>query len=118
MALGAIFLFLWEYNTKLHEGATYALQEAQTMGVTTLILFQLFYLFNCRGKCRFFSNPSIFIGVASVLLGQIAFVYLPFMRAVFHSTSLDLKSWLLSTTVAFSIIPLTLLENLFRLRKE
>ena len=50
MAAGAIGLFLFEYDGALARGEDQAaaLAEAQTMAVTTVVLFQAFYLLNCR----------------------------------------------------------------------
>ncbi len=50
MAGGAIGLFNLQYYSEIAHGvpADLALREAQTMAVTTVILFQVFYLLNCR----------------------------------------------------------------------
>ncbi len=92
MACGTIGLFLWEYNIELARGTAkaLALSEAQTMAVTAMVLFQVFYLIECRSikysaiKIGLFSNPSIYLGIILVLLVQVSFVYLPFMNQVFR----------------------------------
>ena len=49
MAAGSVGLFLWEYWSEVERvGHAVALREAQTMAVTTVVFFQVFYLLNCR----------------------------------------------------------------------
>ena len=111
MAGGTIGLFLWEYNIELARGTAkaLALSEAQTMAVTAMVLFT-FYLIECRSlkysanNIGLFSNPSIYLGIAIVLLVQVSFVYLPFMNQVFKSSPLYFDAWGLSASVAFSIL--------------
>ncbi len=122
MAAGTIGLFLWEYQREISNGTLEALAmaEAQTMAVTAMMLFQIFYLFNCRSlgrsmmKTHFFSNRHLFIGIGVVLAAQLAFVYLPFMNRLFRSSALDLESWLISFLVTLLIIPVIALEKLIK----
>ena len=122
MAGGTISMFLWEYKVELARGTTQllAISEAQTMAVTTMVLFQIFYLINCRSlkypiaKIGFFSNPSIFIGIIAVLLAQLTFVYSPFMNSLFHSSSLKAEAWAISAALAFSIVPVIGIEKWIR----
>jgi Ca2+-transporting ATPase len=112
MTGGTIGLFLWEYNIELARGTdnALALSEAQTMAVTAMVLFQVFYLIECRSlkysayHIGLFSNLFIYLGIAIVLLVQVAFVYLPFMNKVFKSAPLYFDAWALSAAVAFSIL--------------
>ena len=112
MAVGAIGLFLWEYNMELARGTdkALALSEAQTMAVTAMVFFQVFYLIECRSikysasHIGLFSNLSIYLGIAIVLLVQVSFVYLPFMNQVFKSSPLFFDAWVLSASVSFSIL--------------
>jgi Ca2+-transporting ATPase len=112
MAGETIGLFLWEYNIDMSRGIAHsqAISEAQTMAVTAMVLFQAFYLINCRSlnfpvhKIGLFSNPSIYIGIATVLFLQTSFVYFPFMNRWFHSSPLKAEAWGVSTMFAFSIL--------------
>jgi|WetSurSiteA1Bulk_404760.scaffolds.fasta_scaffold01312_4 magnesium-transporting ATPase (P-type) len=122
MAGGTIGLFLWEYNIELVRGTdtALALSEAQTMAVTAMVLFQVFYLIECRSlkytasNIGLFSNPSIYLGIAIVLLVQVSFVYLPFMNQVFKSSPLYFDAWRLSASVAFSILIIIVFEKWVR----
>jgi magnesium-transporting ATPase (P-type) len=122
MAGGTIGLFLWEYNIELSRGIGHslAISEAQTMAVTAMVLFQVFYLIDCRSlhfsanKIGLFSNPSIYMGIATVLLAQTAFVYFPFMNRWFHSSPLKAQAWGVSAAVAFSILIIISIEKWVR----
>lgn len=113
MALGTIALFLWVINNK-----NAAIMEAQTIAVTTIIFFQIFYLLNCRSlkysifKMGFLSNPMILLGIGVVILSQLAFVYLPFMQRLFHSIPLTWEEWLLSAVVGFFMFPVIAFEKI------
>ncbi len=115
MAIGAIGLFLFEISNETVEKM--AISKAQTMAVTAMMLFQVFYLFHCRSlrlsvlKTNFFSNPSLLIGVGFVLLAQVAFIYIPFMNRIFYSSSLNIEAWLISTGVAIMMFLLIAFEK-------
>jgi Ca2+-transporting ATPase len=90
---GAFGLFEWE----LMKGATVA--EARTVAVNVFVLAELFYLFNCRSltqsvfRLGFFSNPTLFGGVAAMLVLQLTFTYLPAMNGMFHSAPIGFREW-------------------------
>jgi Ca2+-transporting ATPase len=119
MAIGTVSLFLWEYNRELAKGVPEfkVLAEAQTMSVTSLMFFQVFYLLNCRSlrfsfiKMGLFSNPYILLGIGFVILAQIAFVYSPFMNSLFGSAIIRSEAWLISIITAASILPIVAYEK-------
>jgi Ca2+-transporting ATPase len=125
MALGTVALFYWQYQSEISRGilAPQAQREAQSMAVTAMIFFQIFYLFHCRTFKTpqtiksFFSNPTIFIGVSAVILAQAAFLYLPVMNTLFRSSPLSLKSLLISCCATFLVVPLIACEKLL-VRKQ
>ncbi|WP_438019591.1 HAD-IC family P-type ATPase [Sorangium sp. So ce315] len=125
MTAGAIGLFLYEYFTEIRDGVVsdVAYREAQTAAVTTVILFQIFYVLNCRSlrdsmlKIGLFSNPWIYVGIGALLALQLCFVYAPFMHTLFGSAPLSLGAWVNSTLVALTILPVMSVERWWRLRK-
>jgi Ca2+-transporting ATPase len=125
MCAGATGLFLWEYNTELAGGTPHdlALREAQTMAVTTVIMFQIFYLLNCRSlldsvlRIGLFSNPMVYLGIATLVLLQLGFIYLPFMQGVFGTAALTLKALGLCALVGASILPVISVEKWLRSRR-
>jgi Ca2+-transporting ATPase len=125
MAAGAIGLFLWEYRFELPKvGHVAALHEAQTMAVTSVILFQIFYMLLCRSlkgsifKLGLVSNPTVFVGIGVLVLLQLGFIYLPFMQKVFGTAALDWKELGLCALVATVILPVIGAEKALRARKE
>jgi magnesium-transporting ATPase (P-type) len=125
MAAGAIGLFLWEYTSEAPRvGHQTALQEAQTMAVTTVIVFQIFYMLMCRSlkgsvfKLGLFSNPTVFVGIGVLVLLQIGFIYLPFMQQVFGTAALGWEALGLSALVAAVILPVIGAEKAWRSRQE
>jgi Ca2+-transporting ATPase len=119
MAGGAIGLFQFEYGKYIGQGASEAkaLAEAQTMAVTTVILFQTFYLLNCRSlrdsilAIGLFSNRIVFAGIAATVALQLAFIYAPPLQAVFGTAPLDGRDLLLSALVAAVVLPVIGLEK-------
>ncbi|MBI5444145.1 MAG: HAD-IC family P-type ATPase, partial [Deltaproteobacteria bacterium] len=118
MAVGVCGLFLWEYHRMLPiHGHVRSLAEAQTLSVTTIALFQMFYLQNCRSlresvfSLGFFSNPSVFAGVGALLGLQVLFTELPFLQKLFGTASLDVEAWRNCALVAASIFPVIALEK-------
>ena len=63
------------------------------------------------------SNPWIYVGIAAILLLQLAFVYLPFMNAIFGSAPLRPWSWAEAALVGLLIMPIISLEKWWRRRR-
>jgi Ca2+-transporting ATPase len=126
MALGTIGMFMWEYQTELKHGiiSTTAIAEAQTMAVTTMVLFQVVYLLNCRSlshsffKLSMFSNPAVYVGIALVICAQGLYIYTPFMNNIFGSMPLGPDALLLTSLIALVLFPLLELEKKVRLFGE
>ncbi len=121
MTAGAVGLFLYEYGAAGGSGAE-ALAKAQTMAVTTVVMFQIFYMLNCRSlrdsilRIGLFSNPTVFAGIAAILVLQALFVYAPFMHAIFDSAPLSAGDILASVLVGAVILPVVGAEKWLRRR--
>jgi magnesium-transporting ATPase (P-type) len=126
MTAGCIGLFLYEYVFDIEHGlsARMALAEAQTMAVTTVIVFQISYMLNCRSlrnsifKIGLTSNPAVYIGIAVVLLLQLAFMYLPVMNWLFDTVPLDGDAWLKSILTGLVVLPVISTEKWMRGRRD
>jgi len=120
MTIGAVGLFLWEFNA--NGGTLDAMKKGQTMAVTTVIMFQIFYVLNCRSlrdslmSIGLWSNMTVFMGIATLLLLQLAFIYLPFMNAIFGSLPLGARDLLVATAVGMIILPVISVEKILRNR--
>jgi Ca2+-transporting ATPase len=116
---GTILLFNWEYSNALTNGfsATESLAKSQTIAVTFVIIFQIFYMLNCRSlkdsilKIGLFSNKIIFYGIGTILLLQALFIYLPFMQNIFGTTPLDIRGVITAVILGFIIFPIISLEK-------
>lgn len=97
MTAGTIMLFKWEYRMALSAGIeeAFALTKARTIALTFVIIFQSFYMLNCRSlrdslfHIGVFSNSLVFAGIFTILALQAFLVYTPFMQSIFGTTPLD-----------------------------
>ncbi|GHO48711.1 cation-translocating P-type ATPase [Ktedonospora formicarum] len=85
------------------------LRFAQTMTFTTLVLAQLFNIFNARSDTlsvfhTLLANRWVWLAILLSLLLQGAVVYLPFLGNAFHTVPLHPFDWLLSLTVASTVL--------------
>ena len=122
MTAGTLMLFNWEYQQKLLTGLAkpQALAKAQTMAVTYVVLFQVFYMIHCRSlkdsllKIGLFSNPTVFWGIGLILGFQALFVYLPFMQQVFRTAPMGIQEIALCTAASMVILPIITAEKWLR----
>jgi magnesium-transporting ATPase (P-type) len=122
LTLVALGLFAVEYERQLDAGATdaVALAMGQTTAVTGAVLLQAVYLLSCRSLTRsnrelgWWSNPSVYVGIAVVLLLQAAFILLPFMHEVFGAARIDARALFTAAAAALLILPVTAAEEHWR----
>jgi magnesium-transporting ATPase (P-type) len=81
MAAGTLWLFRWE----LEQSASLA--HAQTVALTTMVLFQMFHVGNCRSEQ--FSNPFLFVATTAALLVHVAALYMPATQIVLRVEPLE-----------------------------
>jgi calcium-translocating P-type ATPase len=124
MAAAVIALFLLHYNAVRDAGIAgrEAMAEAQTLAVTTIVLFQVVYLLQCRSlrhtvfRVGVWSNPWVWAGVAAIFALQLAFIYLPAAHDVFGSTTLDATAWAEAAATATILVPAIAVEEAVRRR--
>ncbi|MDS1029630.1 calcium-transporting P-type ATPase, PMR1-type [Bacillota bacterium LX-D] len=74
---------------------------ARAMAFTTLVIYQLFYVFDCKSEKHsvfeigILKNPYLVLAVLCSLLMQLAVVYIPALQPIFKTTSLNAYHWLL-----------------------
>ncbi|MEE9423926.1 MAG: cation-transporting P-type ATPase [Methylococcales bacterium] len=112
IVVGTFGLFLWE----LAQQET--IEHARTVAVNTLVMFEIFYLFNSRKIEASIFNLQGFIGnrytlyaVVILFLFQLGFTYLEPMHQLFGTVSISVDRWILITAVAFSVLPLVEIEK-------
>ena len=102
--------------------ALFELRDDQTIVVTTIVLFQVFYLLECRSlrhsilHVGLWTNPWALAGIAGVLALQVAFIYAPPMHDVFGSAPLSAEDWLLALAAAATVLPVVGVEKWWRRR--
>lgn len=106
------------YGLLRHAGVE--LDIARTAAVNTLVLFEVFYLFNARllnKPLRHWrdlgGNAAVWYSVGIVVLLQLAFTYIPPMQLLFGSAALPAVYWLVLIPLTFLVVPIVELEKFF-----
>jgi P-type Ca2+ transporter type 2C len=108
MASAALFIFDISLPGGL-VGGSGSLRYAQTMAFTTLVLAQLFNVFNSRSDERsafwnLFQNHWLWLAIGLSLLLQIAVIYVSFLQQAFSTVALNSRDWLRCTLAASSVL--------------
>lgn len=104
IAAGTLFTFTWALNRG------YDIDHARTVALTTIVLFQLFNVFNVRSErlsifqMKMLSNPFLFYSVLASIAAQIAIIYVPSFRFVFRTSALGVSDWAMVTLVATTVL--------------
>jgi len=116
MAAGTLGMFVWERNG----GAT--LDYARVTALTTLVVFQIFHVFNCRSEeLSIFnesplSNKFLLIGTLLSLAVHIGAMYFPPTQFVLRLEPLTLETWSHLTMIAISVVVVVEIDKLIRRR--
>jgi len=118
MAAGTLAVFDASLPGGLIEG-TGTTAYARTMAFTTLMVFQLFNVFNARSEERsafegLFTNLWLWASIGLAVVLQIVVVYVPVLQQAFSTTTLTLSDWTLCTVVASSVLWLREITKLIR----
>jgi len=111
---GTFGLFLWEMERGV------SIEHARTVAVNTLVMFQIFYLFNSRyitasvfNWVGLTGNRYVLIAIGILIIFQLGFTYLAPMQSLFGTTAIDLSIWLRILLVTSSVLFLVELEKYF-----
>src|SRR5262245_12241342 len=82
---------------------------ARTMAFTTLMMFQLFNVFNCRSVWRsalsgFFENKWLITAVVLSLLTHVLVIYVPILQTAFHTVPLSPADWAIATAIGAALL--------------
>ncbi len=109
---GTMGLFLWEMAKHA------SIEHARTVAVNTLVMFEIFYLFNSRyindsvlNWEGFTGNRFVLIAIGILIIFQLAFTYLPPIQSLFGTTAIDLGMWLRILLVSSSVLFLVEIEK-------
>ena len=110
---GTMGMFLWE----MRQGA--GIEHARTVAVNTLVMFEIFYLFNSRyitapvfNREGFTGNRYVLITIGILVIFQLGFTYLAPLQALFGTMAVDLHIWMRILVVSSSVLFLVELEKL------
>jgi Ca2+-transporting ATPase len=83
--------------------------HSRTAAFTTLMMYQLFDVYNCRSRRRsaflgFLENKWLLVAIAFSLGTHILVIYVPALQTAFHTVPLSLSDWLVTTAVAASLL--------------
>ncbi|MDP2857482.1 MAG: calcium-translocating P-type ATPase, SERCA-type [Bacillota bacterium] len=94
IGLGSLFVFIAALG---REGD---LVRARTMAFATLVMFQLFHVFDCRTErgsvfdAGFFGNRVLVLAVLCSVVMMLLVLYVPALSRYFHTAALDAPEWL------------------------
>lgn len=115
LVAGTFGLFIWYRE----QGAD--IETARTIAVNTLVMFEVFYLFNTRFLSRsvlnregIFGSRAVLIAVAIVIAAQMTYTYAPLMQFLFESRPISLGDWVRVVLVAASVLFLVEAEKWVR----
>ena len=111
---GTFGLYIWE----MEQGVS--IEHARTVAVNTLVMFEIFYLFNSRyitasifNRAGLTGNRYVLIAIGVLILFQLGFTYLAPMQSLFGTTAIDFNIWLGILLVSSSVLFLVELEKYF-----
>jgi Ca2+-transporting ATPase len=116
MMIGTIFILDAYYPGGLvtlfatgTEPNAYDEAHSRTMAFTTLMMYQLFDVYNCRSRRRsafsgFFENKWLLGSILFVLAAHAVVIYAPVMQEAFHTVPLTARDWLIATAVACTLL--------------
>lgn len=120
MAAGTLAVLDASLPGGLIEGSG-SLRYGQTMAFTTLMLFQIFNVFNARSDEEsafrgFFTNRWLWAGLGLSVLLQVAVVHTPLLQQAFSTVSLSAYDWLICAAAASSVLWLREIVKLIQRR--
>ncbi len=114
MAIGTLWLFHWEREV----GGSLA--QAQTVALTTLVLFQIFHVGNSRSEWQSvflrspLSNPFLFVATVAALGIHIGAIYTPATQFVLRITPIDADAWIRIIITASGVVLVSEIHKLLR----
>lgn len=114
LGIGTLAVFIWQ----LQIGAS--IEKARTMALTTMVMYQLFNVFNARSETSSvfamnpFSNRFLFFSIVLSVITQVAVIYWAPMAAIFSLVPLTLHDWAVLIPVALTVVLVVEIEKQLR----
>lgn len=115
MMIGTLTVFTKEWNNG-------DIVRAQTLGFTTMAMFQVFNALNCRSRTKsifklgFFTNKYLFGAIAASVSLQVLATVLPPLKLALGTTPLSLWDWLTIILISSSVFFADELRKLVRIK--
>jgi len=113
MMIGTLYVFMKEWN-----GGD--IIRAQTLGFTTMAMFQVFNALNCRSRTKsvfkigFFTNKYLFGAIAASVTLQVLATLLPPLKVALGTASISAWDWLTIILISSSVFFADELRKLVR----
>ncbi len=111
---GTFGLFLWERSLGT------SIEQARTVAVNTLVMFEIFYVFNSRYLYHsvlnlhgLFGNWLVWLAILLLTGFQMALTYWQPMQVLFGTVDIDAHTWQMIVAVASSVFLLVEIEKFF-----
>lgn len=114
LALGTLFMFLSELD------AGSSVEKARTVALTTMVLFQVLHVGNCRSETHSafakspLKNPFLLIGTICALAIHIGALHFGPAQSVLRVEPLELETWVKMGAVALSVTVVNEVHKLAR----
>jgi magnesium-transporting ATPase (P-type) len=102
---GTFGMFLWMIQAGMPE------ESARTVAVNTIVMFEVFYLFNTRfilapvlSREGLLGSRPVLLAIVLVIALQLLFTYAPAMQSLFGTVSIEIGHWGLLLTVAVNVL--------------
>lgn len=114
LVAGVFGVFVWS------QGRGADIEVSRTVAVNTLVMFEVFYLFNARfltasvlTRQGLIGSRPVLIAVVLVVVFQLLYTYAPPMQYLFESVAIPLIGWVMAVGVGFSVFVLVEIEKAF-----
>ncbi|MBI4743917.1 MAG: calcium-translocating P-type ATPase, SERCA-type [Actinobacteria bacterium] len=94
------------------------LEKARTVIFATLVFSQLFHSLSFRSESKTllsknsFLNPFLFLAIGGAVILQLGITSVSFLQPIFHTSTLQLKDWLLVLSASFaSVIAIDIIKT-------
>jgi magnesium-transporting ATPase (P-type) len=121
----ALLLLAGTFGLFVHAQASgLGLEEARTVAVNMLVVFEVVYLINCRrvlasvlDRSALFGSRPVLIAIAVVLGLQLVFTYARPMQLLFGAAAIGWRSWLWIAWIALLVFALIELDKAWQRRR-
>jgi Ca2+-transporting ATPase len=115
--VGGIVNFIFDFLIFIFGLREFNIYKARTMVFTFVVVFELFFIFNCRSekhsvfRTGIGGNKKLLLAVSISFLLQLLVIYIPFFQAIFKTVPLSLRDWMI--ILLFSSSALFVLPEIF-----